>query len=159
MKILDASKEILSSYLDNEGYELHDIEYVKEGKAWFLRVYIDNYFDLEGNNENYSPVGLDDCQKVSNYLSEKLDELDIDAKYFLEVSSPGLERSLKSDKDFKRFAGEMVSIRLYKGYEGKKNFKAVLISKDGKDIKLNIEDKDVVFSEDEIAKINLHVEF
>ncbi len=158
MKIVDVCRQILEQYLLDEGYELHNIEYVKEGKDWFLRVYIDNYFDLD-SHENYEGISLDDCQKVSNYLSEKLDEMELDIKYFLEVSSPGLERALITDKDYIRFKGEMVDIKLYKGYEGKKKFVAKLLYREEDNIHLEMLEKEVVFKSDEIAKINLHIEF
>ncbi len=159
MKIVDICKSILIPYLQENGYELHNIEYVKEGKDWFLRVYIDNYYDLEGDNSGYCGIGLEDCQKVSDYLGEKLDELEVDSKYFLEVSSPGLERALITDKDFIRFKGEPVNVKLYKGYDGRKKFMAKLISKEDEDIVLQLDDKEVKFRIDEIAKINLHIEF
>ena len=107
-KIEDLICDMLSEFFDANGYELFRTEFVKEGKDWFLRVYIDKMVDGE-----YVNVGVEDCEAVSRYLSDKLDEEDpIEQNYYLEVSSPGMDRPLLRDKDFVRFAGEVVEIKL-----------------------------------------------
>lgn len=98
-------------------YDLVDIDYVKEYGSFFLKVYIDK---LGG-------ITIDDCQKMSEILGAKLDEKDhIKEAYYLEVSSPGLDRPLKNDKDFKRNIDKDVEIKLYKNFEGKKIYEGRL---------------------------------
>ena len=109
-RVEEAVEKIAEEILANTDYELVDVEYVKE-RDWFLRVYIDK----EGG------IGLDDCQEVSGLLDEKLEELNIiNDRYILEVSSPGLDRALKKEKDFKCEMGKVVDITLYKAIDGEK---------------------------------------
>lgn len=111
-KIVQGIEEILESYLKESEYSLFNIEYIKEGKDWVLRVYIDKE---EGS------IGLEDCEKVSSFLSKTLDEKDlIDRQYTLEVSSPGIDRPLLKDSDFVKYAGKEIDIFLYKAIDGKK---------------------------------------
>ena len=117
-KIDELVTEIVLPMAEKNGYELVDVEFIKEGVNWYLRVYIDK------------PGGIviEDCQTISEGLSQKLDELDpIVQHYYLEVSSPGLERPLKKDKDFIKFKGELVEVKLFKPIEGKKLFEGELI--------------------------------
>jgi len=138
-----------------DSYELHRVEFVKEVDTWYLRVYVDKLVDGK-----YDYTGSDDCEVISRYLSEKLDEEDpITQNYYLEVSSPGMDRPLISDKDFERFTGELVDISLYKAIEKRKNFSAILLGKEGDEIKLKIDDKELTLKSNEIAKINLAVVF
>ena len=89
----------------------------KWGKDWFLRVYIDRTDDSAGG------IGTDDCEKVSKFISARLDELDpIEQNYYLEVSSPGMDRALLKESDYVRFAGRWVNVTLYQGLNGKKTF-------------------------------------
>lgn len=113
--IKETVEEILSEFLRLEGYELYNVQYVKEGKDWFLRVTIDK---LHGENQY---IGTEDCEKVSRYLSEKLDESDpIAQNYYLEVSSPGMDRELLKKEHFERYMGRIVDVSLYKGIDGNK---------------------------------------
>ncbi len=97
--------------MEDLGYDLVDIEFVRENAEQFLRFYI-------GKREG---VSIDDCQKVSEAVGNKLDEIDpIEGSYYLEVSSPGLDRPLKTDKDLKRNIGKEIEISLYKNIDGKK---------------------------------------
>lgn len=110
------SKE-LEGFLAKNGYELYNVEFVKEGRDWFLRVYIDRVQDSGGG------IGTDDCEKVSRYLSARLDALDpIEQNYYLEVSSPGLDRILLKESDYTRYAGRYVNVTLYQGLNGKKTY-------------------------------------
>jgi ribosome maturation factor RimP len=110
--------ELVLPIVLSKSFELVDVEFVKEGTNWYLRIYIDK----EGG------INIDDCQSVSEDLSQKLDEIDpIKQSYFLEVSSPGLERQLKREKDFEKFKGETVEVKLYQPFEGKKVFEGELI--------------------------------
>lgn len=112
-KLLDIGNQVA----DSKGFELVDMEFVKESGNWYLRYYIDKT----------GGVTLDDCQLVSMELSKMLDEMDpIPYSYFLEVSSPGVERPLKKDKDFIKYIGSMVEIKTFEKIDGKKNFTGIL---------------------------------
>ena len=111
---------------------LVDIEYVKEGKDWFLRVFIDKAAGID----------IEECGLVSEKLSEKLDELDpITHNYFLEVSSPGAERPLKKKQDFEKAIGKNVYIKTYEPLNGEKEFEGVLVAFDGANVTLEIKIK------------------
>lgn len=123
------AEKLVMPIIEKENFELVDLEYKKEGSNWYLRLFIDK---LGG-------ITLDDCQKVSEYLSEELDKLDpIKENYFLEVSSPGLDRPLKTESDFIRFKGEIVEVKLYETFNGNKVFEGELIGLENNVIKLNI---------------------
>lgn len=129
--------------------ELVDVEYVRE-KNWYLRVFIDK----EGG------VDLEDCQKVSEQLSKVLDEKDpISDNYLLEVSSPGLDRILKKDKDFIRYAGRMVDIHFFKPYNGTKDMVAELVEKQPDAIVVRVGDQVEELPSKEVAQIRLHIDF
>lgn len=131
-KVTDVVEELVSPIINELGLELVEIEYVKEGKSWFLRVYIDND----------NGVDIEDCGVVSERLSEKLDEVDpIPHNYFLEVSSPGAERPLKKDKDFQKAIGKNVFIKTYEPIDGEKTFEGKLLEFDGEQIKLEVKIK------------------
>ena len=102
---------ILEPIIAEKGLELVDLEFVKEGVNWYLRVYIDK----DGG------VNIDDCEAVSRALEVKLDEKDpIEQAYILEVSSPGIDRPLKKDADFVKYQGEIIDVKLYKAQDGSK---------------------------------------
>ncbi len=127
----------LDSYLDQEGYELYHVGYDKEGRDYYLRVFIENKRNA-GEAEG-APISIEDCEKVSNFLSGRLDELDItNAKYYLEVSSPGLDRQLYEQVDFERFIGREVEINLYKAFNGVKQLTATLVSADSEKITTSV---------------------
>ena len=121
-KVTEIVEELALPIVEAEGLELVDVEYKKEGSNWFLRVFIDK---PEG-------VDIDDCGRVSEQLSDKLDEVDpiVDA-YFLEVSSPGAERPLKKPTDFERSINKNVYITTYEPIDGQKIFEGVLTAYDG----------------------------
>lgn len=130
--------------------ELVDVEYVRE-KNWYLRVFIDK----DGG------VDLEDCQRVSEKLSKVLDEKDpIQDNYLLEVSSPGLDRILKKDKDFIRYAGCAVDIHFFKPYQGAKDIVADLVQKneDGT-VTVRIDDHEERLPMKDISQIRLHIDF
>ena len=111
------AEELITPIIEENKFELVDIEYVKEGSDWYLRAYIDK------------PGGIDinDCEKVSRAFSDKLDEKDfIEDAYILEVSSPGLGRPLKKQKDFKRNLGKEIEFKSYKSIDGCKEFSGIL---------------------------------
>jgi len=153
-KITEIAAEMMADFLAAEGYELYNIEFVKEGKDWFLRVYVDM-----ASGEGY--IGTEDCEKVSRFLSEKLDEEDpIEQNYYLEVSSPGMDRPLLTKAHYERYVGSEVEIRLYKGKDGTKNIQGVLDSIEGETVTITDHDnKKWELELAEIAKANLAVIF
>ena len=153
-KITEIVEEMLEDFLRQEGYELYNAEFVKEGRDWFLRVYIDKTV-----TDEY--VGTEDCEKVSRFLSEKLDEEDpIEQNYYLEVSSPGMDRPLLKRSHYERYIGREVEIRLYKGKDGTKNIQGVLKVITGDDITVEDHDgREWKLQLSEIAKAKLAVIF
>jgi ribosome maturation factor RimP len=136
--------------IEANNFELVDVEYVKEAGNWYLRVYVDK----EGG------IAVDDCEVVSRALSDKLDADDfIEDSYILEVSSPGLGRPLKKEKDYVRSIGKEVDIHLYKSIEKQKEFTGVLKSYTKEEIVLQIEDTDVTFDRTNVALIRLSFDF
>ena len=111
------TEEILAPIVTDAGVEVYDVEYVKEGADWYLRVYIDK---PEG-------VNINDCEVVNRALSAKMDELDfIDDAYILEVSSPGLGRALKKERHFVKSMGQEVEVKTYKAIGKEKQFVGIL---------------------------------
>lgn len=144
------TEDLLLPIMEENNFELVDVEYVKEAGNWYLRAYIDK----EGG------INIDDCELVSRALSEKLDEVDfIEEAYILEVSSPGLGRPLKKDKDLKRSIGEEVEIRTYRAIDRQKEFTGVLKSFDEENITIDMEEKEVSFARKDIALIRLAFDF
>lgn len=145
------TEEILLPIIEEHGFELVDVEYVKEGSSWYLRAYIDKP----------GGITIDDCEAVSRKLSDQLDEKDyIDDAYILEVSSPGLGRPLKKEKDFKRSLGEEVEIRTYRMIEKQKEFTGILKGYDENTVTIETEDgTEKVFDKSDIALIRLAFDF
>lgn len=164
-KITEIVEEITAEFLAENGLELYNSEFVKEGKDWFFRLYIDRLTGedtAEAEEENEQYVSTDDCEKVSRYLSDELDRLDpIEQNYYLEVSSPGLDRELIKEKDFVRFCGHMVDISLYKAVNGSKTFQGVLkgLTKDNKIIITDENGREMEFPKEQVAKTRLAVIF
>ncbi len=144
------TEELLLPIAQAQGVEIYDVEYVKEGSDWYLRAYIDK----EGG------VNIGDCEAVSRALSDRLDETDfIEDAYILEVSSPGLGRTLKKDKHLEKSLGEEVEIRLYKPMEKCKEFTGILKSFDAGEIVIETAEKEMTFARKEIALIRLALDF
>ena len=145
------TEEILLPIVEEYGFELVDVEYVKEGSNWYLRAYIDKP----------GGIGVNDCEVVSRELSDILDEEDyIEGSYILEVSSPGLGRQLKKEKDFKRSIGEEVEIRTYRAIDRQKEFTGILKGFDENTVTIIYEDEtEQVFDRAEIALIRLALDF
>ncbi len=121
--VRDLVQELLTPFLEEQGLELYHVEFLKEGKDWFLRIYIDKLWELE---EAF--VSTEDCEKVSRYLSGQLDLMDpIEQNYYLEVSSPGMDRALHREKDYRRYQGREVEVRLYEPIAGQKKYEGVLV--------------------------------
>ncbi|MBR3745797.1 MAG: ribosome maturation factor RimP [Selenomonadaceae bacterium] len=136
----------MSEILAGTDFELVDVEYVKE-RDWYLRVFVDKAGGID----------LDDCQNLSEQLGEKLDAADIiNGAYILEVSSPGIDRILKKDKDFIREAGKVVDVTLYAPLNGEKIFVGELIGRDEKFLRL----KDMEpLPREKVALVRLHIDF
>lgn len=145
------TEELLEPIVRENGFELVDVEYVKEAGTWYLRAYIDK------------PGGItvDDCETVSRKFSDILDEKDyIEDSYIFEVSSPGLGRPLKREKDFKRSLGEEVEIRTYRAIERQKEFVGILKEYDKETVTIAYEDESTqTFKKSEIALIRLALDF
>ena len=113
----DIIKNMVLPVVEELNYELVDVEYTKEGSNWFLRIYIDKE----------DGISIDDCKNVSEKVSKLLDEKDpVEPSYFLEISSPGLNRPLKKESDFKKYKGENVQLKVYESINGRKEFEGVL---------------------------------
>ena len=155
IRIKELVAGVLAEFLEKNGYELYNVEFIKEGKDWFLRVYIDRTADsAEG-------IGTDDCEKVSRYLSARLDELDpIEQNYYLEVSSPGMDRALLKDSDYVKYAGRFVDVTLYQGMNGKKTFFGKLSGiQDGNLVILDEKENRIEIPMEKVAKTKLAVIF
>ena len=139
-------ENIIIKPIENLGYELYDVEYAKEGPNYYLRIFIDK---PEG-------INIEDCEKVNNEIMEKLDEADyIKEQYFLEVSSPGLERVLRKDKHLEQNIGTEIKIKLFKKDEnGKKEYQGILKKFNENEIEIENEDK-IVIQRKNISKINV----
>jgi ribosome maturation factor RimP len=148
-----AVEELLEPVLAKEGIEVVDVEYVRE-RDWILRVFIDK----EGG------IDLNDCQHISEEAGAILDEKDlISGNYMLEVSSPGLDRVLKKDKDFRRYAGEEVDVKLFAPLNGRKELKSFTarldgLTDDGK-IRLTYQDEELILDKKQLSQMRLHFSF
>ncbi|MDO5597048.1 MULTISPECIES: ribosome maturation factor RimP [Acidaminococcus] len=149
-KITERVTALVTPIVEAAGLELVDVEYVRE-RDWFLRVFIDK----EGG------IDIDDCSAVSNALAKKLDEEDfIREKYYLEVSSPGIDRPLKKDKDLVSHYGTRVDLAFFAPYEGKKQMTAVLQSYDQDNLVLTDEkNKELTIARKLIASVRPHIDF
>ena len=147
------TEELILPILDEKGFELVDVEYVKEGQDYFLRAYIDKP----------GGITIDDCVAVSREMNVLLDELDyVEGAYTFEVSSPGLGRPLKKARDFERSLGQEVEIRTYKAIDGFKEFYGILHAYDDDSVTVLSEDEEeeeVTFNKSDIALIRLAFDF
>lgn len=145
------TETLITPLIEANNFELVDVEYVKEGNTWYLRVYIDK----EGG------ITVEDCTLISREFNVILDTQDyIEDTYIFEVSSPGLMRPLKKDKDFQRNLGKQVEIRLYKALEKQKEFEGELKSFDKESIFVMMEDgREISFKRTDIALIRLAFDF
>ena len=145
------TEEILQPIIDANGFELVDVEYVKEGGTWYLRAYIDK------------PGGItvDDCELVSRAANDILDERDFaEDSYVFEVSSPGLGRPLKKEKDFARSIGEEVEIRTFRPINRQKEFYGILDAYDKETVTIELDDEEKMqINRSDIALIRLAFDF
>lgn len=152
-QIVETSTQIVNKIIENTDYELVDLEYVKEGPFMYLRVYLDK----EGG------ITIDDCATVSREFNKKLDELDfIDDQYFLEVSSPGVDRAFKKDSDYIKNLNNEVEVKLFAPVNGMKLLKGILLEKNENDIVIGLgttgNENKVTVELKNITKINKVVE-
>ncbi len=145
------TEELVMPIIEQNNFELVDVEYVKEASNYYLRIYIDK----EGG------ITVDDCEIVSRALGDLLDAKDfIEESYVLEVSSPGLGRPLKKEKDFKRSIGMEVEIHLYKAIDRQKDYTGVLIAYSDDDVTIAVDDdKEMKIERKDIALIRLAFDF
>ena len=150
-EIVAKVEEMVTAITDEKGFETVDVEYVKEAGQFYLRVYVDK----EGG------ISLNECEEVSRALSPKLDEDDfIEENYYLEVSSPGIDRALKRDKEFVKYKGRDVEIKLYKAIDGVKQFEGELVGLDEENnIVVIINNEEVKFNRKDVAIIRLAIKF
>ena len=144
------TEELLLPIVKERGVEIYDVEYVKEGSDWYLRAYIDK------------PGGVDinDCESVSRALSEELDREDfIEDAYILEVSSPGLGRTLKKDKHLEKSLGEEVEVKTYKPIDNSKEFAGILKAYDDKTVTIKTDNTEICFAKSDVALIRLALDF
>ena len=150
MKITDQVEAFSRPVVEELGCSLWDVEYVREGGEWFLRLYIDK----EGG------VDIDDCEKVSRAIDPILDEKDpIPDSYHFEVCSAGLERVLKRPRDFKQFMGSPVLVKLYTPKQGRKEFPGTLTGYEDGRVTVTVGGETVTFEKSEVAMVRLRVEF
>ena len=141
---------MLMPIVEAKGFELVDVEWVKEGANWYLRAYIDKP----------GGIAVDDCEVISRALSDKLDEEDyIEDSYILEVSSPGLGRPLKKDKDFQRSIGKEIEVRTFRAIDKQKEFTGILKEFNKDSFTIVIEDNEMTFQRSETALVRLAFDF
>ena len=144
------TEELLLPIAERFGVEIYDVEYVKEGSEWYLRAYIDKE---EG-------VNIIDCENVSRALSEELDRTDfISDAYILEVSSPGLGRTLKNEKHFLKSIGKEIELRTYKPIDKCKEFVGILTHYQEGNVTMEIEGQSKTFEKAQIALVKLTFDF
>lgn len=139
--------DIVKPFADELGLDIWDIRYVKEGSAWFLRIFIDKFDGID----------IDDCENLSRAIDEPLDKADpIKESYYLEVSSPGLGRELTRPEHFDMLAGEEVTVKLIRPRDGEKEFIGVLGGYDNGAVTLCIDGEEITFEKSEISKVKLN---
>lgn len=149
LNIIEKITYLITPVADEMGLELVDVEYLQDGGYWYVRIYIE-YLDKE--------ISLDDCALFSNKVEEGIDKL-IEQKFFLEVSSPGIERSLRKVADFVRFSGEKIRVTLKHKLDDKKAYEGKIVSCNDEILVINNGDADIPISYKEIKKANLIFEF
>ena len=137
-------EDLINPYIRDLGYDLYDVEYVKERKRLFLRIYIDKETGID----------LNDCEKVSNAINDILDEADyIKEQYFLEVSSPGIERVIRKDKHLEQNIGKEIEIKLFKALDNSKILQGILTKFDENKIYIQTEKEEKEIDRNQIAQI------
>ena len=144
------TEQLLLPIMEEHQFELVDVEFVKEAGNWFLRAYIDKP----------GGIGVDDCETVSRRLSDLLDEQDfIEESYILEVSSPGLDRILKRDREYVKYKGRMVDVKLYEAINKQKHLTAELVEKTADELILDDEGTRLAINLKNVAQVRLAIMF
>ena len=154
--VVETVTELVTPILDERHFELVDAEFVKEGKSWYLRIYIDKP----------GGINIEECALVSDLLGEKLDDCDPDPipqEYFLEVSSPGDERPLKKERDYERALNSYIHVSLYQPLEGNKVYEGTMVDLKPDELTLEYMDKTrqktIVIPRKQIAQARLAIKF
>lgn len=154
--VVETVTELVTPILDERHFELVDAEFVKEGKSWYLRIYIDKT----------GGINIEECALVSDLLGEKLDDCDPDPipqAYFLEVSSPGAERPLKKERDYERALNSYIHVSLYQPLEGNKVYEGTMVDLKPDELTLEYMDKTrqktIVIPRKQIAQARLAIKF
>ncbi|MCR5098604.1 MAG: ribosome maturation factor RimP [Lachnospiraceae bacterium] len=144
------TEEYITPILDEMGFYLVDVEYVKEGSSYYLRAYIDK----EGG------ITINDCVDVSRRMNEILDKEDyVKDAYIFEVSSPGLDRPIKKDKDYERNLGKQVELKTFKPYDNQKEFTGILKAYNEETVTIEFEDGDFDFPRKDLSMIRPSIDF
>ena len=150
MKVTELVAKLAQPVVEANGCELWDVEYVREGSEYFLRLYLDK----EGG------VDINDCERISRAMDPILDEKDpITTSYHFEVCSAGLERALKRPSDFERFMGSAITVKLYRPRNGLKEIPCVLTGYDNGKVTVTAGKETITFEKSEVALVRLRVEF
>lgn len=154
--VVETVTELVTPILDERHFELVDAEFVKEGKSWYLRIYIDKP----------GGINIEECALVSDLLGEKLDDCDPDPipqAYFLEVSSPGAERPLKKERDYERALNSYIHVSLYQPLKGNKVYEGTMVDLKPDELTLEYMDKTrqktIVIPRKQIAQARLAIKF
>ena len=154
--VVETVTELVTPILDERHFELVDAEFVKEGKSWYLQIYIDKP----------GGINIEECALVSDLLGEKLDDCDPDPipqAYFLEVSSPGAERPLKKERDYERALNSYIHVSLYQPLEGNKVYEGTMVDLKPDELTLEYMDKTrqktIVIPRKQIAQARLAIKF
>lgn len=148
-QIIETSTSIINKIIDGTDYELVDVEYVKEGPFMYLRIYLDKE----------DGITIDDCSVISREFNKKIDEINfIDDQYYLEVSSPGIDRAFKKDSDYIKNINNEVEVKLFSPVSGTKLLKGILLEKNEDNIVVEFNNERVAIELKNISKINKAVE-
>ncbi len=143
-KIEDKIEELVTKPINNLGYRVYDVMYVKEGKDNYLRIFIDND----------KGISLDDCEKVNNEITDMLDEVDyIKDQYFLEISSPGVERHIRKDKHLEKSLGKEVDVKLFKSVDKQKELTGTLKEFNENTLTITVENQDIIIERSNISSM------
>ena len=143
-KMEERVEELVTKPIDELGYKVYDVMYVKEGKDNYLRIFIDKE----------SGISLDDCEKVNNAITDMLDEADIiKDQYFLEISSPGVERHIRKDKQLEEHIGKDINVRLFKPIDKQKELTGTLQKFDDEQVVLLINEEEITINRENISSM------
>lgn len=148
--IVALAEELVMPVIEENGFELVEVEFVKEGPSKYLRLYVDK----EGG------ISIDDCEVVSRYLNDRLSDDITEEPYILEVSSPGIDRVLKTDREYVKYKDRLVDVKLFKAVDGQKEFRGNLVGKVDDNVVITTEDgEELSFPIKEVASTRLAVVF